>query len=60
MAGRDHQNLIGFEVFIHEDELLGSVSEVIKISGQWLINVNIGYMAKNILIPFHKDFIKFG
>ena len=52
----DNQNIIGYKVFIREDELLGSISEVAENNGQWLINV-ISENRKNILIPFHEHFI---
>jgi 16S rRNA processing protein RimM len=52
----DPENLIGYEVFVLGDKLLGSVSEVLTNNGQWLINVK-SVTRKNILIPFHEDFI---
>src|SRR5664280_2048330 len=50
------ENLIGYSIFVEEDKLLGSISEVMTNSEQWLINV-ISIKKKNILIPFHEDFI---
>jgi 16S rRNA processing protein RimM len=52
----DNQNLIGYRVFVQEDKLLGSISEVLTNNGQWLINV-ISINKKDILIPFHEHFI---
>jgi 16S rRNA processing protein RimM len=52
----DDKNLVGFRVFVQEDELLGSISEVLPNNGQWLISV-ISINNKEILIPFHEDFI---
>jgi 16S rRNA processing protein RimM len=50
------QNLIGYKVYIEDDKLLGSVSEVISNNGQWLLNVLIP-PKRGILIPFHEHFI---
>lgn len=50
------ENLIGYRVFIQENVLLGSISEVLENNGQWLINV-ISINNKDILIPFHEHFI---
>ena len=52
----DDKNLIGFRVFVQEDKLLGSISEVLPNNDQWLISV-ISINNKEILIPFHEDFI---
>ena len=52
----DFENLIGYKVFVQEDKLLGSISEVMTNSEQWLINVK-SVTKKNILIPFHEHFI---
>ena len=51
-----NENLIGYRVFVQEDQLLGSISEVLTNNGQWLINV-ISKKKKDILIPFHEHFI---
>jgi 16S rRNA processing protein RimM len=51
-----NENLIGYSVFVQEDQLLGSISEVLMNNGQWLINV-ISKNKKDILIPFHEHFI---
>ena len=50
------ENLIGYSIFVEEDKLLGSISEVMTNSEQWLINVK-SINKKDILIPFHEDFI---
>ncbi len=52
----DNENLIGYRVFMQEDKLLGSISEVLTNNGQWLINV-ISINKREILIPFHEHFI---
>jgi 16S rRNA processing protein RimM len=54
-SGNDDQYLVGYTIYIQEDKLLGSVSEVLQNNGQWLINVKS--KKKEILIPFHEDFI---
>jgi 16S rRNA processing protein RimM len=51
-----NQNIIGYRVFVQNDKLLGSISEVLPNNGQWLINV-ISINKKYILIPFHEHFI---
>jgi 16S rRNA processing protein RimM len=51
-----NETLIGYRVFVQEDQLLGSISEVLTNNGQWLINV-ISKNKKDILIPFHEHFI---
>ena len=55
-SGNDDQYLVGYAVYIQEDRLLGSVSEVLQNNGQWLISVK-SINKKEILIPFHEDFI---
>jgi 16S rRNA processing protein RimM len=52
----DNQLLIGYQVHTKEDQLLGPISDIISNHGQWLLNV-ISLDKKNILIPFHEDFI---
>jgi 16S rRNA processing protein RimM len=52
----DNQLLIGYQVHTQEDQLLGPISDIISNHGQWLLNV-ISLDKKNILIPFHEDFI---
>ena len=52
----DEQNIIGYKVFVQENILLGSISEVVSNNGQYLINVK-SENKKIIMIPFHEDFI---
>jgi len=52
----DIQSITGFKVYINEDEFLGSIAEVILNQSQWLLNI-VSPKNKNILIPFHEDFI---
>ncbi|HEX7494447.1 MAG TPA: ribosome maturation factor RimM [Bacteroidales bacterium] len=52
----DSQNLIGYSVFAPENNLLGSISEVISNNGQMLLNI-LSLNKKYILIPFHEHFI---
>jgi 16S rRNA processing protein RimM len=52
----DKQILTGYQVFIDDDKLVGSVSEVISNNGQWLLSVR-SPGKKEILIPFHEHFI---
>ena len=52
----DNQLLIGYQVHTQEDQLLGPISDIISNHGQWLLNV-ISLDKKNLLIPFHEDFI---
>ena len=52
----DNPDMIGYLVYVQDNKLLGSISEVLPNSGQWLINV-VSLNRKNILIPFHEDFI---
>jgi 16S rRNA processing protein RimM len=52
----DNQLLIGFQVRTQENELIGSISDIISNNGQWLLNV-IAINKKIILIPFHEDLI---
>lgn len=48
--------LIGYNVLINKGILLGTVKEVIESPGQWLLNI-ISTEKKEILVPFHEDFI---
>jgi 16S rRNA processing protein RimM len=52
----DLQSLLGFNVIIKNNELLGSISEVITNPGQLLLNI-VTVKKKEILIPFHEHFI---
>jgi 16S rRNA processing protein RimM len=56
IQNEDSQNLIGYSVFAPENNLLGSISEVISNNGQMLLNV-MSLNKKNILIPFHEHFL---
>jgi 16S rRNA processing protein RimM len=52
----DIADLAGYGVYTGENTLLGNISEIIENPGQWLIVV-ITPEGKEILIPFHSDFI---
>lgn len=52
----DIQSLIGYQVLIQGDELLGSINKVILNPGQLLLEV-LSTENKEILIPFHEHFI---
>jgi 16S rRNA processing protein RimM len=52
----DIKNLVGYEVLLGDNYLLGSIKEVIQNPGQWLLNVT-SPANKDILIPFHDHFI---
>jgi len=52
----DIQNFIGYQVLIQDDIVLGVIREVILNPGQWLLSI-ISEKNKEILIPFHEDFI---
>jgi 16S rRNA processing protein RimM len=52
----DIQSLIGYNVLIQKDILLGTITEVIPNPGQWLLNI-VSAKDKDILIPFHEHFI---
>jgi len=52
----ENQNLLGYNVFAPEDNLLGSISEIISNNGQWLLYIK-SPDKKVILIPFHEHFI---
>jgi len=52
----DIQSLIGYNVLIQNDILLGTITEVIPNPGQWLLNI-VSAKDKDILIPFHEHFI---
>ena len=48
--------LVGYKVLLQDDTPLGVITEVIQNPGQWLLNI-LSEKKKNILIPFHEDFI---
>ena len=52
----DPSNLTGYSVFINNNELLGSITEIISNPGQFLLSIN-SVNNKEILIPLHEDFI---
>jgi 16S rRNA processing protein RimM len=52
----ENPDLIGYKVIQDENKILGSVTDVIQNSGQWLITVT-SIDKKSILIPFHEDLI---
>jgi 16S rRNA processing protein RimM len=52
----DNQLLIDYQVYTKESILLGPISDIISNNGQWLLNI-ITLNKKNVLIPFHEDFI---
>lgn len=52
----ENPDLSGYKVYIAENELLGTISEIVPNRGQWLINVRTAG-KKSILIPLHEDFI---
>jgi 16S rRNA processing protein RimM len=53
---KDIQTIIGFKVVLQDNNTLGEIREVIQNPGQWLLSV-ISENKKEILIPFHEDFI---
>ena len=50
------QSFRGFQVFNQDSVLVGEISDVIPNPGQLLLSINSGE-NKEILIPFHEDFI---
>jgi 16S rRNA processing protein RimM len=52
----DIQSFLGYQVVIQDNKLLGVIREVIFNPGQWLFSI-ISEKNKEILIPFHEDFI---
>lgn len=52
----DDKELIGYEVLIDGDRLLGTITEIIPNPGQLLLNV-LTVQNRNVLIPFHEHFI---
>ena len=56
ISNADNTDLIGYKVIVNENKPLGLISDVIPNNGQWLITV-LAANRKNILIPFHEDFI---
>jgi len=54
--GNDLNRLTGYQVRTSENDLVGTISEVIENPGQILLNIQTS-RNKKILIPFHEDFI---
>ncbi len=52
----DPESLVGYRILTEDNSLLGTVKEVISNPGQLLLNVS-SPEDKEILIPFHEDFI---
>ena len=52
----DLRTLIGYTVFRIDDNLLGSIIDIIQNPGQWLLTI-MAPGNKEILIPLHEDFI---
>ncbi len=52
----DPESLVGYRILTEDNSLLGTVKEVISNPGQLLLNVS-SPEDKEILIPFHNDFI---
>lgn len=50
------QDIVGFELFSSDTELIGIVTKVTENPGQWLITV-VSSSGHEILIPFHEDLI---
>jgi 16S rRNA processing protein RimM len=57
-GGKIHeiQSLAGYRIMTTDNNLLGTVKEVIQNPGQWILNI-ISDSGKSILIPLHKDFV---
>jgi 16S rRNA processing protein RimM len=52
----DVQSLIGYNVLMQDNKLLGSIIEVKPNHGQWLLNI-ISTKNNDVLVPFHEHFI---
>jgi 16S rRNA processing protein RimM len=50
------ENLSGYQVFYHDDLLLGTVTDIFENPDQWLLNI-LSPANKEILIPLHNDLI---
>jgi len=55
-AENEITSLHGFNVLSGDDKLVGSIKEVLKNPGQWILNIQ-SQGNNEILIPFHEDFI---
>ena len=49
-------NIIGYNVFMADLVLLGTITDIIENPGQWLLVIK-SPSKKEILIPLHEDFI---
>jgi len=51
-----HTDLTGFKVKLDDNSLAGTITEIIKNPGQWLICISTE-KGRELLIPFHEDLI---
>jgi 16S rRNA processing protein RimM len=51
-----YTNLTGFKVELDDNSLAGTVTEIIKNPGQWLICLSTE-KGRELMIPFHEDLI---
>lgn len=54
--GTDLNSLQGYQIRTTENNVVGTILEIIENPGQILLNINTS-LNKKILIPFHEDFI---
>jgi len=52
----NYTDIRGFRVIVHDNQLAGTIIEVIENPGQWLLKVKTE-KEKELLIPFHEDLI---
>jgi 16S rRNA processing protein RimM len=55
-SGNDPNPLTGYQVRTTENDIVGTISEIIENPGQNLLDIQTS-RNKKILIPFHQDFI---
>jgi 16S rRNA processing protein RimM len=55
-ANEDFADLTGYEVYTHDNILVGNIKEIIQNPAQLLLNIT-SPDNKEILIPLHEDFI---
>jgi len=55
-SGNDLNRLNGYQVSTAENDVIGTISEIIENPGQILLNIQTS-RGKKMLIPFHEDFI---
>jgi 16S rRNA processing protein RimM len=48
--------MVGYSVLVQNDNFLGTITGIIKNTGQWLLSI-ASPSKKEILIPLHNDFI---